>query len=128
MSRKSHDLPITARRNFLKGAALTGAAALTPAVTANAQLMAPQPPLTAAMPGPKLLAVETTPPANDPVTQTSSGGEFMADVLQTLHRSLMALTATMVVAFPCAAQPTDTSQQPIASSDEVRPTDTTQGR
>jgi len=62
MSRKSRDLPITARRNFLRGAALAGAAALTPTVAANAQVAASRAPLTAAVPGPKLLAAETTPP------------------------------------------------------------------
>jgi hypothetical protein len=89
MSKKSRDLPVAARRNFLKGAALTGAAALTPAVTANAQVTAPRAPLTAAAPGPKLIAVETTPPAEDPVT--SSGGEFMVDVLKTLNIDYLAM-------------------------------------
>src|SRR5205807_7455201 len=56
MSKKSRDLPLAARRNFIKGAVLTGAAALTPAVAVNAQVTATRVPLTAAIPGPKLIA------------------------------------------------------------------------
>ena len=36
------------------------------------------------MPGPRQIAAETMPPNKDPVTQTSSGGDFMVDVFKTL--------------------------------------------
>ena len=75
--------PDVARRNFLKGASLVGAAALTPAA-AKAQVAAPKPDLKAAVPGPRQIAAETQAPSKDPVTQTSSGGDFMVDVLKTL--------------------------------------------
>ena len=87
---KRRQSPDSSRRNFLKGAALTGAAALTPAA-AKAQTAAPRPPLKAAVPGPKLMAVETTAPPKDPVNQTSSGGEFMVDVLKSLDIDYLAM-------------------------------------
>ena len=40
--------------------------------------------LKAAAPGPRQIAVETQPPSKDPVNQSSSGGDFMVDVLKTL--------------------------------------------
>jgi acetolactate synthase-1/2/3 large subunit len=91
MPKTSRDLPVADRRNFLKGAALTGAAALTPAVAANAQVAAPHADLKAAVPGPKLVAAETMPPNKDPVNQTSSGGEFMVDVLKALDIEYLAM-------------------------------------
>ena len=91
MPRKPDDLSLANRRNFLKGAALTGAAALTPATAAQAQTAAPRPALKAAVPGPKLMAVETTAPPKDPVNQTSSGGEFMVDVLKSLDIDYLAM-------------------------------------
>ena len=87
--RTSRDLPRADRRKFLKGAALTGAAALTPAA-ATAQAI-PRADLKAAVPGPKLVAAETLPPAADPVNQGSSGGEFMVDVLKTLDIDYLAM-------------------------------------
>jgi len=45
---------------------------------------APQERLKAAVPGPLQVAAETMPPVNDPVNQTSSGGDFMTDVLNSL--------------------------------------------
>src|ERR1700722_19284040 len=80
---KRRNSPDVARRNFLKGASLVGAAALTP-VAATAQVAAPKPDLKALPPGPRQVAIETQPPAKDPVTQTSAGGDFMVDVLKTL--------------------------------------------
>src|ERR1700722_16773006 len=65
---KRRNSPDVARRNFLKGASLVGAAALTPAA-AKAQVAAPRPNLKAAAPGPRLIAAETHAPARDPVTQ-----------------------------------------------------------
>jgi len=77
---KRRNSPLVGRRNFLKGATLVGAAALTPRL-AEAQL--PAAPPARAVPRPNLMA-ETMPPSRDPVTQTSSGGDFMVDVLKTL--------------------------------------------
>jgi acetolactate synthase I/II/III large subunit len=85
----SNDLPRADRRKFLQGAALTGAAALAPA--ASAQPAPPRTELKAAAPGPKLVAVETLPPAKDPVNQTSSGGEFMVEVLKALDFDYLAM-------------------------------------
>src|SRR5262245_15917199 len=70
------------RRNFLKGAALAGVAAAAPTVKVEAHPVAPGP-IARAVPHPDLV-VETMPPAKDPVTQTTSGGDFMVDVLKTL--------------------------------------------
>jgi acetolactate synthase I/II/III large subunit len=80
------------RRNFLKGATLAGAAALTTPVAANAP-MSPSAERRgkAAVPGPKLAAVETMPPSKDPVSQTSSGGDFMVDVFKTLDIDYLAM-------------------------------------
>src|SRR5215472_9134194 len=75
--------PDLARRNFLKGATLAGAATLASPTGVQAQLAHPNPRVTA-MVRPDLVA-ETMPPSNDPVTQTSSGGDFMVDVLKTLN-------------------------------------------
>ena len=86
----SSDLPHADRRKFLKGAALTGAAALAPAA-APARAAPPHADLKAAAPGPKLVAAETQPPAKDPVNQTSSGGEFMVDVLKALDFDYLAI-------------------------------------
>jgi acetolactate synthase I/II/III large subunit len=87
---KRKNSPDVARRNFLKGASLVGAAALTP-VAAKAQVAAPRPNLKAAVPGPKQIAAETMPPVRDPVTQTSAGGDFMVDVLKTLDIDYLAM-------------------------------------
>jgi FtsP/CotA-like multicopper oxidase with cupredoxin domain len=57
----SSDLPRADRRKFLKGAALTGAAALTPAAAAKTHAAPPRTDLKAAAPGPKLVAAETRP-------------------------------------------------------------------
>jgi acetolactate synthase-1/2/3 large subunit len=46
----------------------------------------------AAVPGPKLAAAETMPPADpDPVSQSSSGGDFMVDVLKSLDIDYLAM-------------------------------------
>ncbi len=82
---KSRQLPDPARRKFLKGATLAGAAAaIAPPVAADAQVNAPRPDLKAAAPGPIQIAVETSPPQTDPVNQATSGGDFMVDVFKTL--------------------------------------------
>ncbi len=88
MSKDSHDLPGAGRRNFLKGVTLTGAAALTPAMMAQAQ--PPEKPAARPVPLPNM-AAETLPPRADPVIQTSSGGDFMVDVLKTLDIDYLAM-------------------------------------
>lgn len=80
------------RRNFLKGATLAGAAALAPPVAASTQASDPPKGSTkAAVPGPKLAAAETMPPSKDPVSQTTSGGDFMVDVFKTLDIDYLAM-------------------------------------
>src|SRR5215470_929790 len=82
---KRRPLPDPDRRKFLKGATLAGAAAaVMPPAAASAQVAAPRAELKAAAPGPIQTALETSPPEKDPVTQTTSGGDFMVDVLKTL--------------------------------------------
>jgi acetolactate synthase-1/2/3 large subunit len=90
MPRRRNDSPTLGRRNFLKGAGLVGAAALTPAA-AKAQAVAPKANLKAAVPGPVQLAVETQPPTKDSVTQSSSGGDFMVDVFRSLDIDYLAM-------------------------------------
>jgi acetolactate synthase-1/2/3 large subunit len=78
------------RRKFLTGATLTGAAALgAPLLPAGAQTTADatEP---ARVPQPNLRA-ETQPPPADPVTQTSSGGDFMAETLNALKLDYLAM-------------------------------------
>src|SRR5215469_12290124 len=76
---KRRNSPDVARRNFLKGAGLAGAAALTPAAAKAQVAAAPKQRLRVDVPGPKQVALETQPPVKDPVTQTSAGGDFMVD-------------------------------------------------
>ena len=87
MSDHSRDLSGAGRRNFLKGVTLTGAAALTPAVVAQTP-PAKNPARVVPLPN---LAVETLPPPADPSNQTSSGGDFMVDVLKTLDIDYLAM-------------------------------------
>ncbi len=73
------------RRNFLKGAGLVGAAAaVTPPVAASAMPAAPLEKAKAGLPGPRQVAAESLPPSGDPVNQSSSGGDFMTDVINSL--------------------------------------------
>ena len=88
---KRRNSPDSNRRNFLKGAGLVSAAALTP-LAASAQVSAPKQNLKASVPGPTQIAVETLPPSKDPVNQTSSGGDFMVDVLN-LNFDYLTMTA-----------------------------------
>ncbi|MFY9881225.1 MAG: twin-arginine translocation signal domain-containing protein, partial [Pseudolabrys sp.] len=83
---KRSNAPDAGRRNFLKGATtLAGAAALAPPVAASTQASDPPKGSTkAAVPGPRLAAAETMPPSKDPVSRTTSGGDFMVDVFKTL--------------------------------------------
>ncbi len=83
------DQPAANRRNFLKGAALSGAAALTPAESQAATPVPQQIKITP--PGPRQLAADTHPPEADPVNQSSSGGEFMVDVLKSMDIDYMVM-------------------------------------
>ncbi|HEX4408482.1 MAG TPA: thiamine pyrophosphate-dependent enzyme [Xanthobacteraceae bacterium] len=81
----------SSRRSFLKSAGLAGAvAAVTPPIAAGAAPAAPAP-IKAAAPGPLQTAVETLGPASDPVNQTSSGGDFMTDVINSLGIEYIAI-------------------------------------
>ena len=90
MPKRREDKPAVGRRNFLKGAGLVGAAALTPAA-AKAQAVAPKANLKAAAPGPLQLAADTQPPTRESVTQASSGGDFMVDVFKSLDIDYLAM-------------------------------------
>lgn len=84
--------PDSGRRNFLKGATIAGAAALgTPAAANTAVSGFPEQRGKAALPGPRLAAADASPPPADPVNQTSSGGDFMVDVLKTLDIDYLAM-------------------------------------
>jgi acetolactate synthase I/II/III large subunit len=85
---KDNRPPSLRRRNFLTGATLAGAAALTPPIAARA---APAPARLPAKPVPPNLIAETLPPSSDPATQTSSGGDFMVDVLKSLDFEYIAI-------------------------------------
>jgi acetolactate synthase I/II/III large subunit len=88
MSKNDHEGTI-GRRRFLKGATLAGAALGTPA-TAVAQ---PSVASAASRPVPQPdMAAETLPPPPDPIQQTSSGGDFMVDVLKMLGIEYVAQT------------------------------------
>ena len=89
---KRSNAPDAGRRNFLKGATIAGAAALTTPVAANASIpAAAERRGKAAVPGPRLAAAETMPPSKDPVSQTTSGGDFMVDVFKTLDIDYLAM-------------------------------------
>ena len=80
MSKKDR-IDLIGRRRFLKGATVAGATLSVPATTV-AQPSAPSTP-TASAPLPDI-AAETMPPQADPVQQSTSGGDFMVDVLKTI--------------------------------------------
>src|SRR6266446_6282706 len=88
--------PDAGRRNFLKGATVASAAALSAPVAANTAVsgfpeQGSKAAVKAAVPGPKLAAADAMPPPADPVNQTSSGGDFMVDVLKTLDIDYLAM-------------------------------------
>src|ERR1051325_2095247 len=91
MSKRRSSSLDASRRNFLKGAGLAGAATLAAPVSANAQATAPRASLKALPPGPRQIAVETKAPEKDPVTQSTSGGDFMVDVMKTLDIEYLAM-------------------------------------
>ncbi len=88
---KRRQTPDASRRNFLKSATLVGAAAVAAPVTARAQGTAPHARPKTPPPGPRQIAVETLPPNTDPVNQSTSGGDFMVDVLRTLDVEYLAI-------------------------------------
>ena len=91
MAKRRHGLD-AGRRNFLKGATVVGAAALANPAAASPQLAgAAVKTRKADVPGPELTARETQPPPKDPVNQSSSGGDFMVDVLKTLDIDYLAM-------------------------------------
>jgi thiamine pyrophosphate-dependent acetolactate synthase large subunit-like protein len=76
------------RREFLKGAAVTGAAALVPgAVPAAGAAQAPQATPAAQSPGTAAIAAREADPAGDveALTTDRPGGDFMVDVLKSLN-------------------------------------------
>jgi len=90
MPTKSCNAPAAGRRKFLTGMTLTGAAALSaPVMSAGAQQSAPKN-APGVVPQPNL-AAETQAPPSDPASQTSSGGDFMVDVLKTLDIDYLAM-------------------------------------
>jgi acetolactate synthase-1/2/3 large subunit len=91
MSKRRSSSLDASRRNFLKGATLASAATLAAPVAANAQATAPRANLKALPPGPRQIAVETMPPLKDPVNQSTSGGDFMVDVMKTLDIEYLAM-------------------------------------
>ena len=91
MSKRRSSSLDSSRRNFLKGAGLAGAATLAAPAAAQAPAAAPRASLKALPPGPRQIAVETTPPVKDPVTQSSSGGDFMVDVMKALDIEYLAM-------------------------------------
>lgn len=77
-----HEGPAVRRRNFLKGAALAGAAAVATPMVAQAQpAVPPKSPAPGTLPN---VAAETSPPAEESLTQTTGGGDFMVDVFKAL--------------------------------------------
>ena len=89
MAKRSRNAGI-GRRNFLKGAGIAGAAAVTPAASAVAlPTVAPPPAPSARLPN---LVAETLPPTDDPIQQSSSGGDFMVDVMKTLNFEYVTMT------------------------------------
>src|SRR5271170_2513757 len=89
---KRRNAPDSSRRNFLKGAGLVGAAAaVTAPVAATAMPVEAPEKLKAGLPGPRQIAAETVPPGSDPVNQTTSGGDFMTDVLNSLGIEYLAI-------------------------------------
>ncbi len=91
MPKRSNALD-TGRRNFLKGATVAGATALATPVAANSPITGvAQARAKAAVPAPKLAAAETMPPSKDPVSQSTSGGDFMVDVFKTLDVDYLAM-------------------------------------
>jgi len=90
MANTPSDQPAIGRRKFLQGVTIGGAAALA----GPEALAQPTPPkaVAATLPGPKLIAAETMPPEADPVHQTSSGADFMVDVIKTLDIDYIAIT------------------------------------
>jgi acetolactate synthase-1/2/3 large subunit len=90
MANTPNDQPAIGRRKFLQGVTIGGAAALA----GPEALAQPTPPkaVAATLPGRQMIAAETMPPVADPVHQSSSGGDFMVDVIKTLDIDYFAIT------------------------------------
>src|ERR1700751_2614458 len=88
---KRRELADSSRRNFLKGAGVAGAAAAIVSPASVTALPADPQIRKAAIPGPRQIPAETLAPAADPVNQTSSGGDFMVDVLNALGIEYLAI-------------------------------------
>jgi thiamine pyrophosphate-dependent acetolactate synthase large subunit-like protein len=78
------------RRNLLKGAAMTGAAAVSAPLAAQAQAPAPAAPARSV--SPPNPALENYTVDGSPITQTSSGSDFMLDVLRSMGFEYLAAT------------------------------------
>jgi acetolactate synthase-1/2/3 large subunit len=78
------EAPSVARRNFLKGATLAGAGALAAPLQANSQPAAPPPAAPSIPAAPNRQAERGTPPDHLGETQSSSGSDFMVDVMRGL--------------------------------------------
>ena len=75
-----------ARRTFLKGTTLAGALAATASLKAHAAPVSAAAPKKMTPPSRMQLAAETrVPPAEDPLTESKSGSDFMVDVLKSLN-------------------------------------------
>jgi acetolactate synthase I/II/III large subunit len=72
------------RRNFLKGATLAGAGALAVPIKAQAQPAAPPPAAPSIPAAPNRQAERGMPRDHAGETQSSSGGDFMVDVMRGL--------------------------------------------
>jgi acetolactate synthase-1/2/3 large subunit len=92
MSKRDDESAAIGRRTFLTGATLAGAATLgAPLLPAAAQTTADATDSTPRVPPQPNLRAETMPPPADPATQTSSGGDFMAEVLNALGLEYLAM-------------------------------------
>lgn len=92
---KKRKAPDLARRSVLKGSALAGIAALTPAADTNAQgaaaaASAPSP--SHAPPFPNRVAETQIPPALEVLTEGRSGSDFMVDCIKSLGFDYIAAT------------------------------------
>jgi acetolactate synthase I/II/III large subunit len=76
--------PKVARRNFLKGATLVGAAALTPSLPAVAQTQAPPPWRPRGLAPMNRAAEAARPPAEAQLTTANTGSDFMVDCFKSL--------------------------------------------
>jgi acetolactate synthase-1/2/3 large subunit len=91
MSGNPSDRLTAGRRSFLKNAPLAAAATALSGQVIAADAQSAAPPKSAATLPPPNRAAETEPPLADPITQSSSGGDFMAQVLNALPIDYLAM-------------------------------------